>query len=86
MNRALTTLTCLLGLSLIACQPEQDMSTESAEETVSGEVAVMPAPQVAQTTTQASLLSEPNWAILFAGHDLSSFNICLLYTSDAADE
>ncbi|MDG2316392.1 MAG: DUF1080 domain-containing protein [Gammaproteobacteria bacterium] len=75
MNRALTVLTCLLGLSLIACQPEQDMSAESAEERVSSEVAATPTPQVAQTTTQASLLSEPNWAILFAGHDLSSFNI-----------
>jgi hypothetical protein len=27
-----------------------------------------------RTTTQASLLSESNWAVLFAGHDLTSFD------------
>jgi len=34
----------------------------------------VPQPNVPQTTTQASLLSDPEWAILFAGHDLTSFN------------
>jgi hypothetical protein len=72
MNRISTALACLLGLSLTACQPEP---TESPEKRVSSEATAISAPQVAQTTTQASLLSEPNWAILFAGHDLNSFNI-----------
>jgi len=28
-----------------------------------------------QTTTQASLVNEPEWSVLFAGHDLTSFDM-----------
>ena len=84
MKCVFTALVCLSGLALAACQPG-DMSsqeTPAAEEPAAAPVAPPPAPepepaaatQEPQTTTQASLLSEPNWAILFAGHDLSSFN------------
>lgn len=85
MKYASTVLFCLSGIILAACEPSGEMPAtevtpaESASENGSAEVAAtavepaMPA-QMAQTTTQASLLSEPNWAILFAGHDLDSFN------------
>ena len=81
-----TALACLSGLTLAACQPGQDMASEEAPAQTAAApapaaapppVAVAQAPQAAtgpQTTTQASLLSEPNWVVLFAGHDLSSFN------------
>ena len=73
-------LACLVGLSLAACQPGQDVSTEEAAPQAAAVPAATPpapAPQPSmepQNTTQASLLSEPNWVVLFAGHDLSSFN------------
>ena len=76
-----TALLCLTGFFLVACEPSGEMaaSDEPAADNGSSEAmsdaaepeASMP---IAQTTTQASLLSEPEWAILFAGHDLSSFN------------
>ena len=34
----------------------------------------MPDPATPQTTTQASLDSDPEWVVLFAGHDLTSFD------------
>ena len=87
MKRVTTVLLFLSGLMLAACQPPEEMSSAeepsaetSSAEASSGEMpeAETSAPdtpaQMAQTTTQASLLSEPEWAILFAGHDLSSFN------------
>lgn len=85
MNYARTVLLCLSGIVLAACEPAGDMtaSDESAAEAgaENGSAEAMPdaaeleaSTPIAQTTTQASLLSEPEWAILFAGHDLSSFN------------
>ena len=70
-------LACLMGLSLAACQPGQDASTEEAAPQTAAVPAATPlGPQPSmepQNTTQASLLSESNWVVLFAGHDLSSF-------------
>ena len=90
MKHATIALLCLAGFILAGCEPSGEMPTgeESSAEMASDDGAseTMPsadapdapdsaAPaQMAQTTTQASLLSEPNWVILFAGHDLSSFN------------
>ena len=85
MNYARTVLLCLSGIVLAACEPSGEMSAsdEAAAEagTENGSAEAMPeaaaleaSTPIAQTTTQASLLSEPEWAILFAGHDLSSFN------------
>ena len=88
MNYSRTALALLSGLFLVACEPSGEMSAsdESTAETAAenGASGAMPesdaaepagpAQVVAQTTTQASLLSEPEWAILFAGHDLTSFN------------
>lgn len=76
-----TSLVCLSSLFLAACQPADDMPTQEAP--AEAPVAEAPPPaapapepegQTAQTTNQASLLAAPNWAILFAGHDLTSFN------------
>ena len=76
-----TALLCLSGFVLMACEPSGDMSAggetaaeEGSSETTSDAAEAQPSTPIAQTTTQASLLSEPEWAILFAGHDLSSFN------------
>ena len=87
MKRATTALLCLSGLILAGCEPADEMPAAelspaetasgngSPEATPSDDAADSAAPaQMAQTTTQASLLSEPNWVILFAGHDLSTFN------------
>ena len=87
MKRATTALLCLSGLILAGCEPadetpaaelspaETASGNGSPEATPSDDAADSVAPaQMAQTTTQASLLSEPNWVILFAGHDLSTFN------------
>ena len=87
MKHATTALLCLSGLILVGCEPSGEMpaaeepSAEISSENGAPEAmpsadaadSVAPA-QMAQTTTQASLLSEPNWVILFAGHDLSTFN------------
>ena len=77
-------LLCLSAFVLMACGPSGDMPAGDepvGENGASGETPAAdaseqaePAQAVAQTTTQASLLSEPEWVILFAGHDLSSFN------------
>ena len=80
-----TALLFLSGFFLVACEPSGEMPASdepaagAAAENGSSEAmpeAAEPAASetVAQTTTQASLLSEPEWAILFAGHDLTSFN------------
>ena len=76
-----TALLCLSGFFLMACEPSGEMaaSDEPAAENGSSEAMsdaseLQVSEPIAQTTTQASLLSEPEWAILFAGHDLSSFN------------
>ena len=85
MNFTRTVLLCLSGIVLAACEPSGEMSgsDESAAEAgaENGTAEAMPeaaeleaSTPIAQTTTQASLLSEPQWAILFAGHDLTSFN------------
>ncbi len=80
-----TVLICLLGLLLAACGPSGEMSengeadAEAAAADESSE-AMPEAPDqqaettVAQTTNEASLLSEPEWVVLFAGQDLSSFD------------
>ncbi len=64
MKRQSAAAICLSSIVLAACQ--------NAEETSSQQAAT--ASRTPQTTTQASLLSEPNWVLLFAGHDLSSFD------------
>ena len=76
-----TALLCLSGFFLIACGPSGDMSASDGPAAENGSSGAMPdaaepvaATPIAQTTTQASLLSEPGWVVLFAGHDLSSFN------------
>ena len=80
-----TVLLLLSGFFLAACEPSGEMSasdeaaadaaTENGSSEAMTDAAEMePAAPIAQTTTQASLLSEPEWAILFAGHDLTSFN------------
>ncbi len=68
------------GLALAACQNADDMSAEDSPP-ATGPVEQAPPIAVApsataepQTTTQASLLSESNWVVLFAGHDLTSFD------------
>jgi hypothetical protein len=68
------------GLALAACQGADDMSAEDSPP-VAGPVEQAPPVDVSpvaaaepRTTTQASLLSESNWAVLFAGHDLTSFD------------
>ncbi len=74
-------LLCLSVFFLMACEPSGEMTASDEPAAENGSSEAMPdaaEPQasmpIAQTTTQASLLSEPEWAILFAGHDLSSFN------------
>lgn len=83
MKRFRTGILCLAGLSLTACQDAGDGSIGEAPAADAPVEAITPPPsaaasadraQQARTTTQASLLSEPNWVVLFAGHDLSSFN------------
>ena len=80
-----TALLLLSGFFLVACEPSGEMPASdepaagaAAENGSSGAMpeAAEPAASepIAQTTTQASLLSEPEWAILFAGHDLTSFD------------
>ena len=78
----------LTGFALAACQPAADTSApDDAAPPVAGPVepappapapapmpAPMPDPATPQTTNQASLVSDPQWAVLFAGHDLTSFD------------
>lgn len=62
-------------LALTACQNADDSAPMAGPLEPAPPVAdSVPQPNVPQTTTQASLLSDPEWAILFAGHDLTSFN------------
>ncbi|MFL2553540.1 MAG: DUF1080 domain-containing protein [Candidatus Rariloculaceae bacterium] len=62
-------------LALTACQNADDSAPMAGPLEPAPPVAdAVPQPNVPQTTTQASLLSDPEWAILFAGHDLTSFN------------
>ena len=76
-----TALFCLSGFFLMACEPSGEMAAGDEQASENGASEAMPdaaepeaSTPIAQTTTQASLLSEPEWAVLFAGHDLSSFN------------
>lgn len=76
-----TALLCLTGFFLVACEPSGEMTASDvpaaengSSEAMSDAVEPEASMPIAQTTTQASLLSEPEWTILFAGHDLSSFN------------
>lgn len=76
-----TALLCLSGFFLMACEPSGEMVAGDEPASENGASEAMPdaaepeaSTPIAQTTTQASLLSEPEWAVLFAGHDLSSFN------------
>ncbi len=68
------------GLALAACQNADDMSADDSPPVAGAveqapPVTVSPAAAVEPlTTTQASLLSEANWVVLFAGHDLTSFD------------
>ena len=81
MNYPHTALLILSGFFLVACEPSGEMSgsDESAAEAgaengsaeaMSDAAELEAATPIAQTTTQASLLSEPEWAILFAGSRL----------------
>ena len=76
-----TALLCLSAFFLVACEPSGEMAASDESATENGSTEAMPdaaeseaSMPIAQTTTQASLLSEPEWVVLFAGHDLSSFN------------
>ncbi|MYF68800.1 MAG: DUF1080 domain-containing protein [Proteobacteria bacterium] len=76
-----TALLCLSAFFLVACEPSGEMAASDESATENGSSEAMPdaaeseaSMPIAQTTTQASLLSEPEWVVLFAGHDLSSFN------------
>ncbi len=77
-----TALVWLSVLALAACQPAEELSSQETP-AAAAPAAAPPAPpapapaaatQAPQTTNQASLVSQPDWVILFAGHDLSSFN------------
>ncbi|MFL2546527.1 MAG: DUF1080 domain-containing protein [Candidatus Rariloculaceae bacterium] len=84
--KGLTIATILFSsLALSACQNADEPAVDSSAP-VAGAVEPAPpavaepapaqpaAPAGPQTTTQASLASDSQWAILFAGHDLSSFD------------
>ena len=67
----------LTGFVLTACQPAEETAAPEVEAPpVAGPVesSLPPVPGTPQTTTQASLVSDPEWAVLFAGHDLASFD------------
>ena len=76
-----TALLMLSGLALGGCQNAEEPSSAPPAAEAPAPVAAAPAPQAPaaepegpQTTNQASLLSDPTWALLFAGQDLTSFN------------
>jgi hypothetical protein len=68
----------IAGLSLLGCESSNDMATPASTPATPAPMPVEAAPPAAEqapmTTTDASLLSEPNWAVLFSGHDLTAFN------------
>lgn len=74
-----TLMTITAGILLSACGGGADMS--APEPAAAPAPAPMPAAQETPaaeeqilTTNDASLLSEPTWAVLFSGHDLMTFN------------
>ena len=76
-----TALLILSGLVIAGCQNAEEPSSPGPAPEAAAPVAAAPAPQAPaaepegpQTTNQASLLSDPTWAVLFGGQDLSSFN------------
>lgn len=76
-----TALLILSGLAIAGCQNAQEPAPAEPAPEAAAPVAAAPAPQAPapepqgpQTTNQASLLSDANWAVLFGGQDLSSFN------------
>jgi len=76
-----TALLILSGLAIAGCQNAQEPAPPAPAPEAAAPVAAAPAPQAPapapqgpQTTNQASLLSDPTWAVLFGGQDLSSFN------------
>ena len=75
--RVLTTATTLsVCLLLFACGGGGEMaSPEQAAESAAAPMQTAPAAEEQiLTTNDASLLSEPTWAILFSGHDLMNFD------------
>ena len=77
--RCITITAIISSFALAACQNADDTGAGDPA-AVAGPVelgllaVVAPEPAGAQNTTQASLVSAPEWAILFAGHDLTSFD------------
>jgi hypothetical protein len=76
--KILATATALaVGLVLTGCGGS-DMSASAPASTAapapSAEQPAAPATAEPMTTAEDSLLAEPTWAVLFAGHDLTSFN------------
>jgi len=85
MKRAAIALASLSALALVACQNADEVASQQAPpapmpaaEMPPAAAEPEPAPSAAaqgpQTTAEASLLSEPQWVVLFAGQDLSSFD------------
>ncbi|MDH3420101.1 MAG: DUF1080 domain-containing protein [Gammaproteobacteria bacterium] len=72
----------LASIMLIACQPAGDMAEEPAAaapaapaaQTAMPAAAPAAAPPEQSSTVTYSLINEPTWVNLFAGHDLSQFN------------
>lgn len=69
----------LASIMLIACQPAGDMSDEPAAASAppAAQQTTMPVPAAAppeqSSTVTYSLINEPTWVNLFAGHDLTQF-------------
>jgi len=79
MRFLVTTSMILASLVLGACGGGGDMATsEPAAAPAAAPMAAAPEAPAAEeqilTTNDASLLSEPTWAVLFSGHDLTTFD------------
>jgi hypothetical protein len=62
---------------MLGCEGSSDMPAEApmpAAAPMPEPTVPSPAPAGPMTTIDASLLSEPNWAVLYSGQDLSLFN------------
>ena len=82
MKALFTVSTFAAGVLLIGCGGGNDMSSSAPASSpppasapaAATEPAPAPVPEAPLTTNSDSLLEEPTWSVLFAGHDLTSFN------------
>ena len=78
MRLVFTATTFLVSLVLSACGGGGEMAApEPAAAPAAASMTAASAPEAEEqilTTNDASLLSEPTWAVLFSGHDLMTFN------------